>query len=57
MLILIDVLFIMLWTALPFHIIKCEVNYIIRKCKEILLCLFTMYQNVYHLIYYLAIHL
>ena len=59
-LILTDVLFIMLWMlwiALLFHIYECEFNYVVRKCKEKLLCLFTMYQNVYHLVYYLAIHL
>ena len=57
MLILTDVLLIMLWTVLLLHIMKCEVNYVVRKCKEILFCLFIKYENVYHLVYYLAIHL
>jgi hypothetical protein len=36
---------------------KCEVNYVVRKCKEILFCLFIKYKNVYHLVYHLAIYL
>jgi hypothetical protein len=57
MLILIDVLLIMLWTVLLLHIIKCGVNYVVRKCKERFLCFIIMYQTVYHLVYYLAIFL
>jgi hypothetical protein len=55
MLILTDVLLTMLWTVLLLHIIKCGVNYVVRKCKEIFLCFIIMYQTVYHLVYYLAI--
>jgi hypothetical protein len=55
MFILTNVLLIMLWTILLLHIIKCEVNYVIRKCKGRYLCFITMYQTVYHLVYYLAI--
>jgi hypothetical protein len=43
------------WTVLLLHIIKCGVNYVVRKCKEIFLCFIIMYQTVYHLVYYLAI--
>jgi hypothetical protein len=51
-----DVLLIMIWTVLLFHIIKCGVNYVVRKCKERYLCFIIMYQTVYdHLVYYLAI--
>jgi len=57
MLIWADVLLIMLWTVLLLHIIKCGVNYVVRKCKEIFLCFIIMYQTVYHLVYYLTIFL
>jgi hypothetical protein len=39
------------------HIVKCEVNYIVRKMQEILFGLTIKYENVYHLVYYLAINL
>jgi len=55
MLILTDVLLIMLWTILLLHIIKCGINYVVRKCKERFLFFIIMYQTVYHLVYYLAI--
>jgi hypothetical protein len=55
MLILTNVLLIMLWIVLLLYIIKCGVNYMARKCKERYLCFITMYQTVYHLVYYLAI--
>jgi hypothetical protein len=34
---------------------KCGLNYVVRKCKERYLYFITMYQIVYHMIYYLAI--
>jgi len=55
MMILTDVLLIMLWTVLLLHIIKYEVNYVVKKCKEIYLRCIIMYQTVYHMVYYLTI--
>jgi hypothetical protein len=37
--------------------VKYEVNYIVRKMQEILFCLTIKYENVYHLVDYLAINL
>jgi hypothetical protein len=54
MMIITNILLIMLWTVLLLYIIKCWVNYEVRKCKEIYLCFITMYQIAYHMVYHFA---
>jgi hypothetical protein len=45
MLTLTDVLLIMLWTALLLHIIKCEVNYVVRKWQTNIMIIYYYVSN------------
>ena len=45
MLILTDVLLIMLWTILLFHIMKCKGNYVVRKCNTNIITIYYYVSN------------